>query len=149
MKLDIKIMREQFKPSDILPEYKTGGSAGMDLKAAIDEPLTLAPGERKLVPTGIAIHIPGEDKVGLVYPRSGLSSKKGIGLANSVGVIDSDYRGEIFCPLINHSKEEYVLEPLERMAQLVIAPIHIMDLNVVDSLEDSERGAGGFGSTGK
>ena len=149
MKLDIKIMREQFKPSDILPEYKTGGSAGMDLKAAIDEPLTLAPGERKLVPTGIAIHIPGEDKVGLVYPRSGLSSKKGIGLANSVGVIDSDYRGEIFCPLINHSKEEYVLEPLERMAQLVIAPIHVMDLNVVDSLEDSERGAGGFGSTGK
>lgn len=148
-KLKIKLMTTDFKLEDVLPEYKTVGSAGMDLKAAITEPITISPGERKLVPTGIAIAISDETEVGLVYPRSGLSTKFGIALANGVGVIDSDYRGEIFCPLINLSNEDYVLKPLERMAQLLITPIKKVAIEVVDDLDATERGHGGFGSTGK
>lgn len=148
-KLKIKLMRNYFKLEEVLPEYKTVGSAGMDLKAALTDPITINPGERKLIPTGIAIALNHEEKVALIYPRSGLSTKFGIALANGVGVIDSDYRGEIFCPLINLSDQMYVLNPLERIAQLVIMPVKKVELEVVDDLEATRRGKGGFGSTGK
>ena len=148
-KLKIKLMRDNFKLEEILPEYKTVGSAGMDLKAALIDSININPGERKLIPTGIAISLNNEKEVGLVYPRSGLSTKFGITLINGVGVIDSDYRGEIFCPLINLSDKVYVLNPLERMAQLVIMPVKRVELDIVYDLEATYRSEGGFGSTGK
>lgn len=148
-KLKVKIISDIYKAEDLLPEYKTDGSAGMDLKAAIAEEIILSPGERKLIPSGIAISLSDKNTVALIYARSGLASKFGICLANSVGVVDSDYRGEIFCPLINLSDKEFVLKPLERMAQLIIAPIHKMDIEIVDELDSTKRGSGGFGHTGR
>ena len=148
-KLKVKIVSETYKAEDLLPEYKTEGSAGMDLKAAISDEIILMPGERKLIPSGLAISLSDKNTVALIYARSGLAAKHGIGLANSVGVVDSDYRGEIFCPLINLSDKEFILKPLERMAQLIIAPVHIMDIEVVDELDATKRGSGGFGHTGR
>lgn len=148
-RLKIKIVSAKYKAEDLLPEYKTEGSAGMDLKAAIDEEVVLLPGERRLIPSGIAISLSDKNTVALIYARSGLAVKHGIGLANSVGVVDSDYRGEIFCPIINLSDKEFTLKPLERMAQLIIAPVHIMDIEVVDELDSTLRGSGGFGHTGR
>lgn len=148
-KLKVKIVSEIYKADDLLPEYKTEGSAGMDLKAAIKENIIIMPGERRLIPSGLAISLSDKNTVALIYARSGLASKHGIGLANSVGVVDSDYRGEIFCPLINLSDKEFILQPLERMAQLIIAPVHIMDIEVVDELDATVRGSGGFGHTGR
>lgn len=131
-----------------LPEYKTVGAAGMDLIACMEQAVRLQPGERRLIPTGIAIALPTPGLVALVYARSGLAGKHGINLANGVGVIDSDYRGEIMCPLYNGSGETFVIEPGDRIAQLVVTPVVAVHWHEVDELPESDRGAGGFGSTG-
>ncbi len=132
-----------------LPAYATPGSAAMDLRAAVDEPIVLAPMARATVPTGIAIELPSADYVALVFARSGLAVKSGITLSNAVGVIDSDYRGEIGVGLVNLSDKEYTLAPGERIAQLAVMPVCRADVVEAEELSDTERGAGGFGSTGK
>lgn len=132
----------------IIPKRATEGSAGLDLCACIDAPLTLKGGETALIPTGLAIELPGNQYGAFVFARSGLSIKHGIGLLNAVGVIDSDYRGEIKVGVINQIQEAYTIEPGERIAQLVILPVAMLPVVEADSLADSERGAGGFGSTG-
>lgn len=131
-----------------LPTYATDGAAAVDLCAALDEPLTLSPGERRLIPTGIAISIP-KNTVAILSARSGLSYKKGITAANGIGVIDSDYRGEIFFSAINLSDEPYTVAPGERVAQLMLLPVYTMNLLPTDDLDKTVRGEGGFGSTGK
>lgn len=145
MKLKIK----KTDPRAELPVRGTPGSAGLDLRAVLDEPMTLPPGALVSVPTGIAIGLPSPDTVGLVFARSGLAVKHGIGLSNGVGVIDSDYTGEIRVGLINQSAVPYALHPGERIAQLVVMPICRPELVEADTLEETERGAGGFGSTGR
>lgn len=132
----------------MLPLRATEGSAGADLFALLDEPLTIACGQRALVPTGIAAAIPS-GMVGLIFARSGLSIKHGITLSNCIGVIDSDYRGEIKIGLINQGHSHYTVEPFERIAQLVLVPFALFSVNETDSLDDTERGTGGFGSSGK
>lgn len=131
-----------------LPAYATPGSAGMDLRACIDRPLSLAPGERTLIPTGIAIQLPSPHIGAFIFARSGLASKHGIHLANGVGVVDSDYTGEIKCALMNSSDETFTIAPGDRIAQLVFLPVYIAELTIVDALEKTVRGAGGFGHTG-
>lgn len=145
MKLKIK----KTDPRAELPVRGTPGSAGLDLRAVLDEPMTLPPGALVSVPTGIAIGLPSPDTVGLVFARSGLAVKHGIGLSNGVGVIDSDYTGEIRVGLINQSAVPYELHSGERIAQLVVMPICRPELVEADTLEETERGAGGFGSTGR
>ncbi len=135
--------------ADDLPQYATQGSAGMDLRACLEAPRVVRPGEIVPVPTGLAIQLPRRDAVALVYARSGLAAKHGIALANGVGVIDSDYTGEIVVPLHHFGSKEFVLQPKERIAQLVIAPIYVARLVAVDHLGPTARGAGGFGSTGR
>jgi dUTP pyrophosphatase len=130
------------------PEYATAGSAGMDLSACIPEDIIIKAGEIAMVRTGIAIQIPGIGIGGFVFPRSGLSSKHGISLANCVGVIDSDYTGEIICPVINHSSSDYTIKSGDRIAQIVFMPVLTAKLEEADKLEATERGTGGFGSTG-
>lgn len=132
----------------IIPKRATGGSAGLDLCACIDAPITLQGGETALVPTGLAIELPSADYGAFIFARSGLAIKHGIGLLNSVGVIDSDYRGEIKVGLINQINEAYTIEPGERIAQMVIMPVSMMPVEEVDTLGETDRGAGGFGSTG-
>ena len=131
----------------VLPEYKTKGAAGMDLSAAIDEPITLKPLERTLVPTGIKIELEHGYEA-QVRPRSGLSIKHGITLINCVGTVDEDYRGELCVPVVNLSNEEYTIQPQDRIAQMVIARVEQAKIEVVTELSDTERGEGGFGSTG-
>lgn len=131
-----------------LPKYETSGSAGMDVRANISEPIVLGSLERALVPTGIKMAIPEGYEV-QVRPRSGLALKHGISMANAVGTIDSDYRGEIGVILINLSKDEYVIQPQERIGQLVLNKVAQMEFEVVETLDETERGAGGFGHTGK
>lgn len=131
-----------------LPAYATPGSAGLDLRACVAEPVQLAPGQRRLIPTGIAIALPSAHWVALVFARSGLASKHGIQLANGVGVIDSDYRGEIMCALYNAGADSFTIQPGDRIAQLVVVPVARVVWQEVDDLAASERGAGGFGSTG-
>lgn len=140
----IKILSEFAK----MPEYATDGSLGMDLSAAIEVPVTIKAGERELIPLGFAIKIP-EGYGAFVFPRSGLSFKQGITMCNSVGVIDTDYTGEVKVAAINVSKEDYTINPGDRIAQLVFLPVEKAKLIEADSLESTERGAGGFGSTGK
>lgn len=132
-----------------LPEYATPGSAGMDLRACIDGEITILPGQTVCVPTGIAIALPDASCVALICARSGLSVKHGINLANSVGVIDSDYRGELIVGLINQSSTAYTISPGERIAQMLIMPVMQCKLEICAELEDTLRGRGGFGSTGK
>lgn len=132
----------------VIPHRATAGSAGLDLCACIDEPLTLAGGETALIPTGLAIALPSAQYGAFVFARSGLSIKHGIGLLNSVGVIDSDYRGEIKVGVINQIKEPYTIQPGERIAQLVVMPVSVMPVEEAADLDETERGAGGFGSTG-
>ncbi len=146
-KLDIRILDERIRAN--LPAYATGGSAGLDLRACIAEPMTLRPGESSLIPSGIAIHLADPGLAAIVIPRSGLGHKHGIVLGNLVGLIDSDYQGQVLVSCWNRGKEPFVVNPLERIAQLVVVPVVQVELNVVDSFEQSERGAGGFGSTGK
>ena len=146
-KLDIRILDERIRAN--LPAYATGGSAGLDLRACIAEPMTLRPGDSSLIPSGIAIHLADPGLAAIVIPRSGLGHKHGIVLGNLVGLIDSDYQGQVFVSCWNRGKEPFVVNPLERIAQLVVVPVVQVELNVVDSFEESARGAGGFGSTGK
>ncbi len=144
-KLQIKKVRENAK----VPFRATGGSAGLDLCAAIDAPVLLKGGETALIPTGIAIALPSDEYGAFIFPRSGLAVKHGIGLLNSVGVVDSDYRGEIMVGVINQVSKEYTIQPGERIAQMVIMPVSMMPVEEVTELDETERGEGGFGSTGK
>jgi dUTP pyrophosphatase len=145
--LDVRILDPRLHHTP--PHYATAGAAGMDLRACIDAPLELAPGDSTLVKSGIAIHIGDPGHAALVLPRSGLGAKHGIVLGNLVGLIDSDYQGEIMVSLWNRSRTAYSLQPLERIAQLVVVPVLQVTLNIVEAFAASERGAGGFGSTGK
>ncbi|WP_322015894.1 dUTP diphosphatase [Paraburkholderia sp. J12] len=147
MKIDIKILNERMR--DQLPHYATPGSAGLDLRACIEAPLVLEPGETKLVPTGLAIHVADPGYAALILPRSGLGHKHGVVLGNLVGLIDSDYQGELMISTWNRGHATFTLNPLERLAQLVIVPVVQAQFNIVEDFEASERGAGGFGSTGK
>jgi dUTP pyrophosphatase len=147
MKLDLKILDERMREQ--LPAYATTGSAGLDLRACLSEPLTLKPGETALVPTGLAIHVGDPGYAALILPRSGLGHKHGIVLGNLVGLIDSDYQGQLMISTWNRGETTFVLNPMERLAQLVIVPVVQAEFNVVDDFEESVRGAGGFGSTGK
>jgi dUTP pyrophosphatase len=146
-RLDIKILDESIRSQ--LPAYATPGSAGLDLRACVSEPITLGPGDSKLIPTGLAIHLDDPGLAAVIIPRSGLGHKHGIVLGNLVGLIDSDYQGQVFVSCWNRGKEAFVVNPLERIAQLVVVPVVQVQLNVVESFEESSRGAGGFGSTGK
>lgn len=146
---DVKIRRVSPTLGNFpLPEYKSAGAAGMDLIACIEDPVRLESGERALIPTGIAIALPSPYLVALVFARSGLAGKYGIHLANGVGVIDSDYRGEIKCALHNSGPAAFVIQPGDRIAQLVVTPVLAVRWHEVEELPASERGAGGFGSTG-
>lgn len=145
-RIDIRILDPRLKETP--PHYATAGSAGLDLRACIDTPLTLPPGETRLVPTGMAIHLADPGLAALILPRSGLGHKHGIVLGNLVGLIDSDYQGQIFVSTWNRGQEAFTLNPLDRLAQLVVVPVLQVAFNVVDSFEESDRGAGGFGSTG-
>jgi dUTP pyrophosphatase len=147
MKLDLKILDARMREQ--LPAYATTGSAGLDLRACLDEPLTLQPGETALVPTGLAIHVGDPGYAALILPRSGLGHKHGIVLGNLVGLIDSDYQGQLMISTWNRGQTAFTLNPMERLAQLVIVPVVQAEFNIVDDFEQSERGAGGFGSTGK
>ena len=147
MKVDVKILDPRVK--DKMPTYATTGSAGLDLRAILDEPLTLNPGETRLIKTGLAIHLADPGYAALILPRSGLGHKHGIVLGNLVGLIDSDYQGELMVSTWTRGQEAFTIEPMERIAQLVIVPVVQMQMNVVDDFETSDRGAGGFGSTGK
>ena len=142
--LKIKKVRENAK----IPTRATSGSAGMDLYACIDEPITLKKGDKAIIPTGIAIGLDDPHYAAFIYARSGLAIKHGIGLLNSVGVIDSDYRGEICVGVIKQTDPEYTIQPFERIAQMVIQPVALPEIVEVQELDDTDRGAGGFGSTG-
>jgi dUTP pyrophosphatase len=146
-KIDVKILDPRMK--ELLPAYATAGSAGLDLRAAIGEPLTIAPGATHLVPTGLAIHIGDPAYAAMILPRSGMGHKHGIVLGNLVGLIDSDYQGELMISTWNRGQAEFTLQPMDRLAQLVIVPVLQLELNVVEEFGASERGVGGFGSTGK
>lgn len=147
MELDLKILDARMR--DYLPAYATPGSAGLDLRACLDAPLTLEPGATALVPTGLAVHVADPGFAPLILPRSGLGHKHGIVLGNLVGLIDSDYQGQLMISTWNRGQTTFVLEPFERLAQLVIVPVVQARFNIVDEFAASERGAGGFGSTGR
>lgn len=146
-KIDLRILDARLR--DQLPQYATAGSAGLDLRACLDKPLTLHPGQCELIPAGIAIHIADPGYAAMILPRSGLGHKHGIVLGNLVGLIDSDYQGQLFVSTWNRGAAPFVIEPLERLAQLVVVPVVQVEFNVVDAFGESARGAGGFGSTGK
>ncbi|CAM8636074.1 Dut dUTPase [Oxalobacteraceae bacterium] len=145
--IDLKIIDARMR--DQLPNYATAGSAGLDLRACIEAPLTIESGSTHLIPTGLAIHIADPAYAAMILPRSGLGHKHGIVLGNLVGLIDSDYQGELMVSTWNRGATAFVLNPMERLAQLVIVPVLQVGFRVVDSFEESDRGAGGFGSTGK
>lgn len=147
MQIDIKIIDPRL--TDNLPAYATPGSAGLDLRACIDAPLTLPPGACQLVPTGIAMYLENSGYAALILPRSGLGHKNGIVLGNLVGLIDSDYQGQLMVSAWNRSAVEFTIAPMERIAQLVVVPVMHVQFNVVQEFAASERGAGGYGSTGK
>jgi dUTP pyrophosphatase len=146
-RLDVKILDPRIRES--MPAYGSHGAAGLDLRACIDAPLTLEPGDSQLVPSGIAIHIGDPGYAALVLPRSGLGAKQGIVLGNLVGLIDSDYQGQVFVSVWNRGKAAFTIQPMDRIAQMIVVPVRQVEWNVVDAFESSSRGAGGFGSTGK
>ncbi|GAB2475922.1 MAG: dUTP diphosphatase [Comamonas sp.] len=147
MIVDIKVLDARMR--DQLPQYATPGSAGLDLRACLDAPLTLAPGAWQLVPTGLAMHLRDPGYAAMILPRSGLGHKHGIVLGNLVGLIDSDYQGQLMVSAWNRSPETYVLQPMERLAQMVIVPVVQARFNLVEDFDDvSARGEGGYGSTG-
>lgn len=146
MKIDLKILDERVR--DNLPKTATAGSAGVDLRALVDETVVIQPGDTYLVKTGLAIHIGDPGYAALILPRSGLGHKKGIVLGNLVGLIDSDYQGELMVSVWNRGKESFELKPMERIAQLMVVPVVQPEFNIVESFEASERASGGFGSTG-
>jgi len=145
--IDLKILDPRLQ--DLLPAYATPGSAGLDLRACLDAPLTIAPGETVLVPTGLAIHIGDPGYAAMILPRSGLGHKSGIVLGNLVGLIDSDYQGQLMVSTWNRSSTAFVLQPMDRLAQLIVVPVLQVAFNVVTDFASSDRGVGGFGSTGK
>jgi dUTP pyrophosphatase len=145
--IDVRILDPRL--NDQLPAYATSGSAGLDLRACIDETLSIVPGQTELVPSGIAIHIADPGLAAMVLPRSGLGHKHGIVLGNLVGLIDSDYQGQIFVSVWNRGDQLFELKPFERIAQLVVVPVVQVKFNIVDTFAGSARGAAGFGSTGK
>jgi dUTP pyrophosphatase len=145
--IELRVLDERIRPH--LPAYATPGSAGMDLRACIDAPLVLAPGRTELVPTGVSIHIADPGLAAVILPRSGLGHKHGIVLGNLVGLIDSDYQGPLMVSCWNRGHEPFTLQPLDRLAQLVIVPVVQARFEVVESFEESARAAGGFGSTGR
>jgi len=145
--LDVMVLDERVR--DMLPAYATAGSAGLDLRACIDAPITLQPGESQLIPTGLAIHLGDPGLAAVLIPRSGLGHKSGIVLGNLVGLIDSDYQGEVKVSCWNRGSTAFEVKPLERIAQMVVIPVVQVKLNVVPAFSESARGAGGFGSTGK
>jgi dUTP pyrophosphatase len=147
MRLEVRVLDERIRA--MLPHYATAGAAGLDLRACIDAPLALAPGESRLVPTGIAIHLGDPGYAAILLPRSGLGAKHGIVLGNLVGLIDSDYQGPVMASLWNRGREPFTIQPLERIAQMVVVPVQQVEFNVVEQFADSQRGAGGFGSTGR
>jgi dUTP pyrophosphatase len=146
-RIDVKLLDSRLR--DNPPHYATPGAAGLDLRACIDSPITIRPGETVLIPTGIAIHLADPGLAAMILPRSGLGHKHGIVLGNLVGLIDSDYQGQIMVSTWNRGHSPFTLEPLERLAQLVVVPVLQVGFNVVDEFPSSERGEGGFGSTGK
>jgi dUTP pyrophosphatase len=146
-RIDVKILDERLRGQ--LPRYATPGSAGLDLRACIEAPLTLAPGQSELVPAGIAIHLADPGLAAIILPRSGLGHKHGIVLGNLVGLIDSDYQGQIYVSTWNRGSAPFTVNPMERLAQLVVVPVVQVAFNVVEEFADSPRGAGGFGSTGQ
>ena len=145
--IEVKILDPRLREQ--LPHYATAGAAGLDLRACVSAPLTLEPGQTELVPSGIAIHLANPGLAAMVLPRSGLGHKHGIVLGNLVGLIDSDYQGQIFISTWNRGKTAFTIDPMERLAQLVIVPVVQVDFDIVDEFAASSRGAGGFGSTGK
>ena len=145
--LDVKILDPRLR--DSLPHYATAGAAGLDLRACVDAPLNLAPGQTELVPSGIAIHVGDPRFAAIVLPRSGLGHKHGIVLGNLVGLIDSDYQGQVMVSVWNRGQSAFTINPLDRIAQLIIVPVVQVEFNVVEEFAASDRGANGFGSTGK
>jgi len=145
--IEVKILDARLR--DQLPAYATAGSAGLDLRACIQAPLLLQPGETELIPSGIAIHLADAATAAMVLPRSGMGHKHGIVLGNLVGLIDSDYQGQIMVSLWNRSSQAFTLNPMERIAQLVVLPVVQVGMTIVEAFTESERGAGGFGSTGR
>lgn len=147
MKIDVKILDPRMR--DQLPHYATSASAGLDLRACIDAPIVMAPGDAQMIPTGLSIYIADPAFAGMILPRSGLGHKHGIVLGNLVGLIDADYQGPLMISAWNRGKEAFTLNPMERLAQLVIVPVQQVQLNVVEEFTATERGTGGFGSTGR
>ena len=146
-RIDVKILDARLRESP--PHYATPGSAGLDLRACLDAPLEIAPGQTVLVAAGMAIHLADPGLAAMILPRSGLGHKHGIVLGNLVGLIDSDYQGELMVSVWNRGKDSFTLNPLERIAQLIVVPVLQVGFNVVDDFDASSRGEGGFGSTGK
>jgi len=146
--IELKILDSRLGKTIPLPNYATDGSAGLDMRACIDDPLTVNPGDTELVPTGLAIHIGESDLAAVLLPRSGLGHKHGLVLGNLTGLIDSDYQGQVFISCWNRSNKAYVIEPGERIAQMVFVPVEQVRFVVVDEFENSERGDGGFGHSG-
>ena len=147
-KIELKILDARIGTKYPLPRYSTAGAAGLDLVACLDEPLTLKPGDTHLIPTGIAIHIGDAALAAVLLPRSGLGHKHGIVLGNLVGLIDSDYQGQVFVSCWNRGKETFTIEPGDRIAQMVFVPVTQAEFEIVQDFEESQRGAGGFGHTG-
>ena len=148
-KIQLKILDQRLGTEFPLPHYATDGSAGMDMRACLEVPLEMAPGDTLLIPTGMAIHVADTGLAAVLLPRSGLGHKHGIVLGNLVGLIDSDYQGQVFVSCWNRGKETFIVEPGERIAQMVIVPVVRADFEIVEDFVDSERGAGGFGHTGR
>ena len=146
--IELKILDPRVGDSIPLPHYATEGSAGLDMRACIDEPLTVSPGDTVLVPTGLAIHVEDPGLAAVLLPRSGLGHKHGLVLGNLTGLIDSDYQGQVFISCWNRSKDSYEVQPGERIAQMVFVPVEQVQFEVVDEFHTSERGAGGFGHSG-
>jgi len=147
MHVDLKILDERVR--DQLPSYATPGSAGLDLRACLDAAIVLNPGETQLIPTGLAMYLADPGYAALILPRSGLGHKHGVVLGNLVGLIDSDYQGQLMVSVWNRGRDAFTIQPFERIAQMVIVPVVQAQFNVVSEFSDSQRGAGGFGSTGK
>jgi len=148
-KIQLKILDARLGKEFPLPHYATDGSAGMDMRACLDGPLEIAPGATHLIPTGLAIHVEDSGMAAILLPRSGLGHKHGIVLGNLVGLIDSDYQGQVFVSCWNRGGEHFTINPGERIAQMVIVPVVRADFEIVDEFVSSERGAGGFGHTGR
>ena len=146
--IDLKIIDPRIGKDFDLPEYQTDGSAGVDLQACIDQTVSIHPGDTKLIPSGIAIHIKDPNLAAVLLPRSGLGHKKGLVLGNLVGLIDSDYQGQVFISCWNRGSNQIDIEPGMRIAQMVFLPVEQVDFNVVEAFDESERGSGGFGHTG-